>query len=130
MTLCIAPIWSQSSFYPGVLSDNPPADPKIQGSEKSQSSFYPGVLSDHNTQFADDDFVGVSQSSFYPGVLSDGTDHLTSPAALYMSQSSFYPGVLSDVFVIEQAPTTRNRLNPVSILGFFLMATPRERKKN
>jgi len=38
----------------------------------------------------------------------------------YQSQSSFYPGVLSDVFVSVFVGLLLLRLNPVSILGFFL----------
>jgi len=37
---------SQSSFYPGVLSDKPKDKRKKPTVEMSQSSFYPGVLSD------------------------------------------------------------------------------------
>jgi len=37
----------------------------------SQSSFYPGVLSDWEVLDIDEKDVALSQSSFYPGVLSD-----------------------------------------------------------
>jgi len=38
-----------------------------------------------------------------------------------LSQSSFYPGVLSDIISLyQQRADNLWRLNPVSILGFFL----------
>jgi len=122
---------SQSSFYPGVLSDSNNTTTK----ENNRSSLNPvsilgfflmrlikigdeavfkclnpvSILGFFLILYynpADGNWDFMSQSSFYPGVLSDTLVVIMLSTRPQRSQSSFYPGVLSDFKVIQIAIVT------------------------
>jgi len=102
-----------------------------RGLQRSQSSFYPGVLSDFLLWKRLDWAGGKSQSSFYPGVLSDSCwiwVHKTRASNVSIQFLSW--GAFWHIAVQVQKRRAWFCLNPVSILGCFLTWLAMEKQDN